>query len=193
MNYLRRQILKSGGFRFTAFVAVVLVVCVVLSIVFWKWLSAGESGSTTIRNIGLIAVGVIALPLAIWRGIVAERQAATAQQGLLNERYQKGAEMLGSHTLSVRLGGIYALEHLTVEHPGKYHLRTMELFCAFVRHPVEDKALEALDRRETQGHQNEPLRQDVKNYCGGNRGPERGSNSDRERERLSGRPIRCQP
>ena len=76
---------------------------------------------------------IAALPLAIWRSKVAERQAATAQLGLLNERYQKGAEMLGSKELSVRLGGIYALDRLAREHPGDYHAQIMNLLCAFVR------------------------------------------------------------
>ena len=103
---------------------------------FWEWLSGGESGSTTIRNIALVAAGLIALPLAIWRGVVANRQANTAQQGLLNERYQKGAEMLGNGVLSVRLGGIYALQRLAEESPGQYHIQIMRLFCAFVRSPT---------------------------------------------------------
>ena len=114
-----------------------------LPIVFWEWLSSGESGSTTIRNIALVSAGVIALPLAIWRGVVAERQATTAQQGLLNERYQKGAAMLGSEVLSVRLGGIYALQRLAEESPGQYHIQIMRLFCAFVRFPTKDQSLES--------------------------------------------------
>ena len=116
---------------------------VVLLMLFWDWLSGGESGSTTIRNIALVAAGLIALPLAIWRGVVAERQAATAQQGLLNERYQKGAEMLGSGVLSVRLGGVYALQRLAEEHPEQYHIQVMRLLCAFVRLPTKDQSLES--------------------------------------------------
>ena len=94
---------------------------------FWDWLretpNGYESGSTTVRNLGLIVAGLIALPLTLWRIWVADRQAkaaqkqvetsqdqvTTSQRSLLNERYQKGAEMLGSEVLSVRLGGIYAL------------------------------------------------------------------------------------
>ena len=110
---------------------------------FWEWLSGGESGSTTIRNIALVAAGLIALPLAIWRGVVANRQANTAQQGLLNERYQRGAEMLGNEVLSVRLGGIYALQRLAEESPGQYHIQIMRLFCAFVRSPTRDQSLES--------------------------------------------------
>ena len=113
------------------------------SVVFWDWLSGGGSGSETIRNIGLVAAGLIALPLAIWRAIVAERQANTAQQGLLNERYQNGAAMLGNKVLSVRLGGIYALQRLAEDHPEQYHIQIMRLFCAFVRLPTRDQSLKS--------------------------------------------------
>ena len=109
---------------------------------FWCWLRDGESGSTTIRNLGLVIAATIALPLAIWRSVVAAHQAdaarkqsETAQRGLLNERYQKGSEMLGSNVLAVRLGGIYALARLASEHPRDYHMQIVSLLCAFVRHP----------------------------------------------------------
>ena len=109
--------------------------------IIWDWLrttSDGvESNSATIRNIGLVIAGLIALPLAIWRSMVAQEQANTAQQSLLNERYQRGAEMLGSDVLSVRLGGIYALRSLAVERPIQYHIQAMQSLCAFVRNPTE--------------------------------------------------------
>ena len=107
---------------------------------FWDWLQTGpdgpESGSTTVRNLGLVIGGVAAILLAVWRSRVAERQAETAQRSLLNERYQQGAEMLGSGVLSVRLGGIYALRRLAEDHPEHYHIEIMKLFCAFVRNPT---------------------------------------------------------
>lgn len=68
----------------------------------WGWLAKGNSGesvesnSATLRNAGLVVAGVIALGFALWRAQIANRQAGTAERGLLNERYQKGAEMLGS-------------------------------------------------------------------------------------------------
>ena len=106
-------------------------------------MSTGESGSATIRNVGLVLAGVIALPVAIWRSIVADRQSKTAQQSLLNERYQKGAEMLGNEVLSVRLGGIYALQRLAEERPEQYHVQIVRLFCAFARFPTKDSRLES--------------------------------------------------
>ena len=118
-------------------------VVIALSWTFWGWLSGGESGSTTIRNIALVAAGPIALALAVWRSLVADRQAQTARQVLLNERYQKGAEMLGSEVLSVRLGAIYAMERLAEEHPEQYHVQILRLFCAFMRLPTKDQSLES--------------------------------------------------
>ena len=166
-------------------VAIVLVFSIGLPAARWEWLRSGasegqsgvttestsaakssgptESNSSTVRNIGFIIAGALALVFAVWRGVLSQRQAKTAerqadtalrqietaqlqvetsqsqteiaQQGLLNERYQRGAEMLGSEVLSVRLGGIYALQRLADEHPEQYHLQIVRLLCAFVRNP----------------------------------------------------------
>ena len=97
---------------------------VLLSWRFWEELGDNnEALSTTVRNVGLVIGGVIAILLAVWRSTVAARQVDTAQQSLLNERYERGAEMLGNGVLSVRLGGIYALNRLAQEHPEQYHLQ----------------------------------------------------------------------
>ena len=120
--------------------AAVLAIGIFLSLVGWGFLH-GEvkaPASPTIRNLGLLIGGAIAAVLAFWRSKVAEDQANTAQLSLLNERYQKGAEMLGNEVLSVRLGGIYALERLATEHPEQYHVQVMKLFCAFARNPTKD-------------------------------------------------------
>ena len=120
-------------------IGAVLAFGVIASWVFWEVLhSEQDSVSTTIRNLGLLIGGAIAIVLAAWRSKVAEGQADTAQQSLLNERYQKGAEMLGSEVLAVRLGGIYALQQLAAEEPLRYHVNVMRLFCAFVVHASKD-------------------------------------------------------
>ena len=102
----------------------------------------GESLSTTVRNVGLVVGGAIAILLALWRSTVAERQSETAQRSLLNEQYQLGAEMLGNRVHSVRLGGIFALQQLAAEHPERCHLPIMRLICAFVRHPTQSEDVE---------------------------------------------------
>ena len=121
--------------RLAPLTLIVLVAVLIFSILFWDAWRGEESGSTAIRNLLLVIAAIVALPLAIWRSKVAERQAETAQRGLLNERYQRGAEMLGSKVLQVRLGGIYALGCLAREHPRDYHRQIMNLLCAFVRNP----------------------------------------------------------
>ena len=115
-----RHVVGREGFWWIAGVVAILSIGTVLSWRFWEQFYG--AGSTTIRNIVLVIAAPIALVLAIWRNIVAERQVETKQHGLLNERYQKGAEMLGSGVLTVRLGGIYALQHLAEEHPEIYHI-----------------------------------------------------------------------
>ena len=161
MGWLKK--LPTSTAFWLTLVAVVLVCSIVLPAVGWGWLRSGasesgmESHSTTVRNIGFIVAGVLALVFAVWRGVLAQRQAETAQrqsetsqhqsetsqQGLLNERYQRGAEMLGSDILTVRLGGIYALQRLAEERPEQYHIQIMQLFCAFVRLPTKDQSLES--------------------------------------------------
>ena len=96
VNDVALLLYRSNAVWVLAWVVFVLIAATVLSIMFWDWLSIRESNGSTIRNIVLAGAAVIALPLAVWRSIVAAHQADTAQYGLLNERYQKGAEMLGS-------------------------------------------------------------------------------------------------
>lgn len=112
--------------RLASLTLITLAAVLIHSIFFWDSWRGDESVSTTILNLGLVIAAIAALPLAIW----------LIQGRLLNERYQKGAEMLGSEVLTVRLGGIYALERLARENPGDYHVQIMSLLCAFVRNPT---------------------------------------------------------
>lgn len=121
-----------------------------------------------VATAGILIGGVIALGVASWRAqsadqqakaaqkqvdtalqqvgtaqeqvASAQRQADTAYQGLLNERYQKGAEMLGSDVLAVRLAGIYALGQIADDHPERYYIQITQLLSAFVRHPTDLEA-----------------------------------------------------
>ena len=147
---------KKTNWLLCGFVAVLILVLSVWLV--WEWLprmwdwlgrvpERKESNSTTIRNMGLLIGGFIAIPLAVWRSIVAHRQAQTAQRGLRNERYQKGAEMLSSEFLPVRLGGIFALQRLAEEDPEQYHVQIMRLLCAFVRRPTGHKSVGVFEIR----------------------------------------------
>ena len=145
---------RSANYRMLGAI-VALAVLVWLGTYYWgdwkplrEWLtgegSLRESGSATVRNLGLVVAGLIAIPLAWWRSRVAAKQADIAQQSLWNERYQKAAEMLGSNVLSVRLGGIYAFRTLVEEQPRRYYVQCMRLLCAFVRNPTLDSNVQTL-------------------------------------------------
>ena len=188
-----RCIVQSGSFWFTVSL-ITLLAGVGFTILQWDWLhpstTAEVSKSETLRNVGLLIGGALALVFAMWRAWVAERQvetaqrqaetiqsqveiaqsqiaiaqhqAETAEQSLLNERYQRGAEMLGSNVLAVRLGGIHALKRLAEEHPKQYHIQIMELFCTFVRLPTKENGIEShLETAEEQDEQRRTLRADV--------------------------------
>ncbi|MDA8882528.1 pentapeptide repeat-containing protein [Alphaproteobacteria bacterium] len=130
---------------------------------FWGWLlgDGSDSNSSILRNLSLLAVSVIGLPFVIWRSFTAHKQAKTSESGLQNDRYQKGAEMLGNKSLATRLGGVYALERLAKEQPEAYHMQIMKLFCAFTRHPTADSAIEFKQNDETTSTETCQARLDV--------------------------------
>ena len=159
---------------------------------FWMWLRKGEDPSetysATLRNIGLLIAGIIALPLALWRSIVAHSQAKSAQgqlvatqQSLRQERFQRGVEMLGNELLSTRMGGIYALLGLAEDYPEEFHLQVMKSLCAFVRNPYGiDKPMdqdvtgwEDVYMAHIESIRSVPFREDVQAiiHAIGNRGP----------------------
>ena len=122
---------------------------------YWHALHSDEdSVSTTVRNLGLITGGIVAMLLAFWRSTVAERQAdatfrqasaallqaetaeresITTLRSFLNERYEQGCSRLGSDDLAVRLDGIDMLERLAREHPPEYHVQVVKRLSLFVR------------------------------------------------------------
>ena len=118
----------------------VLAVAVSACVFLWGWLSDDESNSATIRNLGLFAVVPVSFWLALWRNSIAQSQAATARGSLLNERYQKGAEMLASRTPLERIGGVHALQQIAQESPDAHRRQVIRLLAAFVQHPPRDEA-----------------------------------------------------
>ena len=67
----------SAGHLPSAGAVGVQLASVLLSGIFWGWLKS-ESNASTIRNVALVVGGVVAGLLAMWRSMVAERQADTA-------------------------------------------------------------------------------------------------------------------
>lgn len=113
-----QRIRRKGPFGSTianrlALTGILALACAVaFTVLCWDCLADGESPGATLRNLTIIGAAIIGLPLALWRSVVAHRQAETARLGLANDKYQNGAEMLGYKRRYVRLGGVYGLQHL---------------------------------------------------------------------------------
>ena len=153
---------KRGWVLATSISIILVIVGVFVAAASWDWLSEqpamAVSNGENARNVGFLIAGVLALVFAVWRAIVAERQAnasrtqaATAQEGQLNDQYQRGAEMLGSGVLAVRLGGIYALQRLAEENTDLYHIQIMRLFCAFAKNPTDTETANIWEERRGAG------------------------------------------
>ena len=124
------------------------VVALTVTVCFWGWLRSGgqveAANSETLQNVGLMIAGIVALIFAAWRAHVAglqanaaQRQAETAERGVLNDNYRRATEMLGSDVHAVRMGGINSLQDLAEQYPDLYHIRVMRQLCLFVQHPPE--------------------------------------------------------
>ena len=95
-----------------------------------------------VATAGILIGGVVALALAFWRGHTADLQARStlgqvelSERRLLDDRYQKAAEMIGSAEELVRLAGIHALKDLAYSHSDEYYVQVIGLLCGFVRRP----------------------------------------------------------
>ena len=96
--------------RFVIGMVILVGVAVILASAYhWSGLQGDEAPSNAVRNIGLAAAAPLLLVFAAWRARIADAQSSTAHSSLLNERYQRGAEMLGNTVLAVRLGRVVKL------------------------------------------------------------------------------------
>lgn len=144
MKFLMRLVTSLGWWVALSVVAVVSVGALG-TVVYWDWMRDGTgafNNSAHIRNAALVVGGVVAILLALWRSLVAERQATaarrqseTAERAYVNERYRQAAEMLGHGELPVRLGGLFALKRLARDHPAEFRQEVLELLVEFVRSP----------------------------------------------------------
>ena len=81
-----KSVVRWDGALWVALIIIVLSICITLLLIYWEDLRGSQDSlGTTIRTVTLVIGGMIAVILAMWRSRVAERQATTAQQGLLSK------------------------------------------------------------------------------------------------------------
>lgn len=119
----------------------------------WQAMLAERIGpSEWIKSYGVAIAGVVALSIAIWRAFVADRNSRTAESAHQREiermdfdRFQRGAESLGSEKLTVRVGAIVALADLAKSPDQKWRSEIYLLLFAFLRQ--RSSALKANSRK----------------------------------------------
>ena len=102
----------------------------------WCWLRMGGDvpNSEFVRNVFLVVGGIFALIIAWWRSRIANSHQKTANDQLetdararLDERFQKGAEMLGDNKLFIRVSGVTTLAQLSEDHPKEFHVQVVNV------------------------------------------------------------------
>jgi uncharacterized protein YjbI with pentapeptide repeats len=81
-----------------------------------------------VRATLLQGLGALVLLLG---GFVIWQQGLATRDGQVNDRFTHAIDQLGSHSLDVRLGGIYALEQIAKDSPGDYG-PIVEILTAFL-------------------------------------------------------------
>ena len=137
LERILRAILWSLEQRLAIAAFALLAAIVVVAILWWQ-------SSDEVRNFGLLAGGVVAGALAIWRSRVAERQADTAEAARLDARFELGLRMLQDEREAVPIDGLRILQRLADEYPDSYGVQIAEMF---------DRRSEGTSEGDFDGHQ----------------------------------------
>ncbi|WP_179380282.1 pentapeptide repeat-containing protein [Jannaschia marina] len=155
-----------------AFLGFVLMLCVLLGLAVavaavarlagaMLGLDGGPMDSALVRNLGLLLVALFGAPFLVWRTMVAQRQADTADAALLNEKIRDAATGLSARRqvsgdderdrweddVVARVRAIDTLEALAGERPDEAR-RIERLLASYVRGTFPARSLEPTEELE---------------------------------------------
>lgn len=84
-----------------------------------------------------VVAGIVGLCLLWWRSRSANRHAETDSKRLIQERFQKGAELMGNLFMNVRWAGVVVLADLARDEGEEYKEKVLEFFLAYMSYPVK--------------------------------------------------------
>lgn len=95
---------------------------------------AGAQGASGFTWVPWLGLAVAALPglAAVWALLFTGREVRVAEQGQLTSRFNSAITNLGSPSLDVRFGGIYALERIMQDSP-RDQPRIVSVLSAYAR------------------------------------------------------------
>ena len=96
-------------------ITIVVYVLAAVGVSLWLWGDLMKNSETS-RNLALSWGTPLAIGLAVWRSMVAQKQVKAMQAGLLSARYQRAVEMLGHDEPRIRRSGFHALRNVAREH-----------------------------------------------------------------------------
>jgi hypothetical protein len=100
---------------------------------------AGIGAAVTLRQIGVSREQLQATREQMQQTLeTTEQQLKLTEQGQLTERFTKAVDQLGSESLAVRLGGIYALQRIARDSEGD-RFSISEVLCAYARTAERDQ------------------------------------------------------
>ena len=151
LNGYTKSVWPIKVFMLGAFLLYLFAAAHILSRFMFAVTDYSDDTTDTIRNLGLLMAAYFGAPLIIWRSLILNSQANTAEERLFTERFAKAVEQLGSlrqdntPNFEVRLGSIYTLRRISEDNE-RDHLTVMDTLCAYVRfnsiqRKVDDKII----------------------------------------------------
>ncbi|SOH93484.1 Pentapeptide repeat-containing protein [Monaibacterium marinum] len=140
------------------FVAIAILMAFHLVGALMSVLNSKPEPDADLRGYAYLLIALVGLPFVIWRSVVAQQQAKTAEQGLFTDRFTKAIDQLGAErsiksppqpieqgdsiitmqveesvpNIEVRIGAIYALERLAID-SARDQGTIIKILCVYIR------------------------------------------------------------
>lgn len=106
---------------------------------FKDWVFSGDnSNDEKIRNVGLIILAILGAPLVIWRSYNTDKSVKISDRNSINDIFSGAIDQLGAQNstekpnITIRLGGIYALEKLSKTNID-YYQPIIDILSSYIR------------------------------------------------------------
>ena len=125
-------------FVITTFLGVLAFIAVVTTMV---WDDLGNpievSRAEAVRNLALVAGGIVALIIAVWRSKAAQDQVNVSDLDRLDRLYLEGVSLLSDRSSVGRRAGIRMLGQLAKRNPSVFREEVVRVLCEFARGSTE--------------------------------------------------------
>lgn len=153
----------------TVSLGVLAFVAIVVTMV---WDSLGEpidaSRAEAVRNLALVAGGIVALVIAVWRSRAAQDQVRVSERDRLDRRFYTGVSLLSQKEVVSRLAGIRMLGQLAELEPNLFRDDVTRILCEFACNPtaIDKSDSEDADDGDRRAAANTSRREEIEKAIG---------------------------